>query len=560
MEAVHRRRGAAAPRLIRILPLLLTLLGGCGGSEEPETAAPAPAFWFVDIAVQAGVTAPTWCGRPEKPHLLESNGTGLALVDVDADGVLDLYLVNGWRLEGAEVVERGRNVLYRGRGDGTFEDVTARAGIGDDGWGSGIAAGDGDGDGDVDLFVTNFGPDVLYLNRGDGTFDRAPDPPGIDGWSAGAALFDADRDGDLDLFVAGYVECTLEEVLHAEPTLDWEGMKVMLGPFGLEGEANRYFVNEGGGHFREATEESGLVDVGLFYSFAVAAIDFDADLDLDLYVANDSNPNYLYRNDGQGHFQEIGLWSGAALSADGAAQAGMGIATGDVDLDGRVDLFVTNFAHDTSTLYVNEGGCLFTDATLDSNLRAATYLPLSWGATLGDFDHDGRLDLFVANGHIYPQAERVPDAAGGYGQRNLLFHGEDGRFTEVGAGSGPGLAVQLSSRGVAAGDIDSDGDLDLVVSNVDAPPTLLRNDTVPRGAWLAVDAPGALRVEVRLGGTRLVRHAVHGGSFLSVSDARFHFGLGPVEEIDELVVVWSDGERTRQAAVGVNQLVRVTRR
>jgi len=547
---------------VRHLALLLfALAAACGGGEGPReeaTREPDAPFWFDDAAAAAGLTAPTWCGRPDKPHLLESNGTGLALRDLDGDGVLDLYLVNGWRLDGADVVERGRNRLYRGRGDGTFEDVTEGSGADDDGWGSGVEAGDVDGDGDEDLFVTNFGPDVLLLNRGDGTFERAPDSPGIDGWSAGAALFDADRDGDLDLFVAGYIDCTLDEVLHAEPELVWRDMRVMMGPFGLEGLANRWFVNEGGGRFREATTEAGLEDVGLFFSFGVIALDLDDDLDIDLYVANDSNPNYLYRNDGAGRFQEVGLWSGVALDAGGQAQAGMGLGSGDVDRDGLPDLIVTNFASDTSTLYLNRDDCNFIDATRRYGLRDPTFRPLSWGPALVDFDHDGWLDLFIANGHIYPQADQSEDSAG-YRQRNLLLRGEKGRFVDVGSESGPGFEVVGSSRGVGIGDVDADGDLDLVVANVDQPPTLLRNDSPRRGAWLLVDAPGALRVEVTAGDQRWVKHAFANGTFLSASDPRLHFGLGPVGRVDELVTVWPDGERTVLTDVPVDRVVVVGR-
>jgi hypothetical protein len=532
-----------------------------------EAAAPAggpPELRFVDTAAAAGLDRPTWCGGEGKPHLLESGGTGLALFDYDRDGDLDLYLVNGWRLEGPEVAERGRDLLYRNRGDGTFEDVTARAGLGSDGWGTGVAAGDVDGDGWTDLLVTQLGPDVLYRNRGDGTFEAAPDGPGIDGWSTGAAFFDADGDGDEDLFVAGYVDCTQGEVLHAEPKLDWEGTKVMLGPFGLEGLANRYFVNDGAGRFREATQEAGLTDVGLFYSFTVAALDLDGDLDTDLYVANDSNPNYLYQNDGHGRFREVGLWSGAALSQTGMAQAGMGLATGDLDGDGLADLLVTNFARDTTTLYRNLGDLAFEDVTRPLGVRDPTFQPLSWGATLADLDLDGDLDLFIANGHIYPQADEVP-ASGGYGQKNLMLAWQDGRFVDATERAGPGLEVVEPSRGVATGDVDGDGDLDLAISNVDARPTLLRNDSPAAGAWLMVDAPQALVLEVAAGPAasveaggepgqagggadppaprRWFRHRVAGGSYVSVSDPRFHVGLGAGPPPASLRLTWPGGRR-----------------
>jgi len=538
--------------------LALMIGGGCGGKEAPPPSPAPPPFLFVETE---GVPTVVWCGRREKPHLLESGGSGLALFDYDGDGDLDLYLVNGWRLEGEKVIERGKNALYRNRGDGTFEDVTEAAGVGDDGWGCGVAVGDVDGDGHPDLFVTNFGPDVLYLNRGDGTFERAKDPPGIDGWSTGAVFFDADGDGDEDLFVAAYVDCTLDEVLRAKPTLDWHDRKVMLGPFGLAGKRNAYFENTGGGRFVEATAKAGLEDKGAFFSFGVAALDLDGDGDPDLYVANDSNPNYLYRNEGGGKFKEVGLWSGAALDAGGAAQAGMGVAAADVDGDGDPDLLVTNFAQDSSTLYRNEGKCLFVDVSETAGVKAPTYRPLSWGVVLEDFDLDGDPDAYIANGHIYPQADETPDAATSYAQTNLLLMNRgDGRFVDVSRDAGPGLAVTRSSRGVAAGDLDNDGDIDLVVSNIDAPPTILRNDTARRGRWLTVDAPGARKVVVEAGGRRFVRDAVMGGSFCSASDPRFHFGLGDVPRIDRVTVTWPDGTEQTVPDAAPDRLVRVARR
>jgi len=513
----------------------------------------------VDTAAEAGLRTVTWCGRDDKPHLLESGGTGLALLDHDGDGDLDIYLVNGWRLDGADVAERGRDALYRNRGDGTFEDVTEEAGLGHDGWGCGVAVGDADGDGRPDLFVTNFGPDVLYRNRGDGTFERVAGAPGIDGWSTGAVFFDPDGDGDQDLFVAGYIDCTLDEVLHAERTLDWEERKVMFGPFGLDGLANHYFENDGAGGFRDATDESGLNDVGEYFSFAVAALDVDGDRDVDLYVANDSNPNYLYINDGTGRFQETGLWSGAALDESAASQAGMGLATGDFDADGRTDLFVTNFAQDRCTLYRNLGDGMFTDVSKRAGLHDATFLPLSWGTALADFDLDGDLDLFIANGHIYPQADELSGKGFSYRQQNLLLRNDGKRFADASAESGPGLAVRESSRGVAVGDLDADGDLDLVVANVDAAPTLLRNDTPAGGAWLLVDAPGAVRVVVDAGERRFVHDVVVGSSFVSASDTRAHFGLGRVERADRVTVQWRDGTDTVRDDVAVDAVLRVTR-
>jgi hypothetical protein len=526
----------------------------------------------VDVAREAGVTRVLLAGRPGKDHLLDSAGAGVAWLDFDQDGHLDLYLVNGWRLSENGVEERGRNALYRNRGDGTFEDVTAAARVGGEGrWGGGVAVADYDGDGRPDILVTSFGPNLLYRNRGDGSFENLAAKAGIEspGWNTGAAFFDADRDGDLDLYVAAYVDCTLEEVLQARASLDWKGVeKVAMGPFGLRGAPDHFFVSDGKGRFRESTDAAGLADRSLAYGFAVQAGDFDSDGDFDLYVANDSDPNYLYRNEGNGSFTEVGLWSGGALSADGAAQAGMGIALGDANGDAHFDLFVTNFAEDYSTLYRGDGRGFFEDATEESGLGVPTYLPLSWGTLLADLDNDGDEDLVVANGHIYPQVDAHPKFGARYAQPNLLLENVGGgRFEDATSRSGPGFGTVLSSRGLAAGDLDNDGDLDLVISNLDAPPTLLRNDTKGRGAFLTVvlDAdPGSgtlvgTRVTARLADRVLVRELAGSGSFLSVHDPRLHFGLGTATRVDRLEIRWPDGRTLVQTGVPANRFVTIRR-
>jgi hypothetical protein len=520
------------------------------------------------VAARAGLTRALLAGRPGKDHLLDSAGSGAAFLDYDRDGRLDVYLVNGWRLEGERVVERGRNALYRGRPDGTFEDVTEAAGVGGEGeWGTGIAVADYDADGWPDLFVSNFGKNVLYRNLGGGRFENVAARAGVESpdWNTGAAFFDADADGDLDLYVAAYIDATLEDVLRARRTLDWKGLeKVALGPFGLPGAADHFFRNEGGGRFVEATVEAGLEDRGLGYGFAVRAADFDGDGDSDLYVANDSDPNLLYRNEGDGTFKEIGVWSGCALDANGAAQASMGIAVGDATGDGLLDIFVTNFSEDFSTLYGGRGGGAFEDVSEQTGVGPATYRPLSWGTALADLDNDGDLDLFVANGHIYPQIDAHPEIVGAYAQRDLLLENRGGRFSDSSRRAGPGLEPAESSRGAAAGDYDNDGDVDLLITHLDEPPSLLRNDT-RSGSWITVicEIPGGANppigttVSVNAGGARQWRDIAAGDSYASTHDPRPHFGLGAAEIVDEIVVRWPDGTRSVRRGVPARRFITI---
>ena len=553
---------------------LLALAAGCAATPQdpasPAAATQRGAFHFTDVAAEAGLTRVLLAGRPEKDHLLDSTGAGAAWLDYDGDGWLDLYLLNGWRLEQGRVVERGRNALYRNRGDGTFEDVTDIAGVDGEGcWCIGVAVADYDNDGFDDLFVSAFGPNLLYRNRGDGTFENVAAAAGVEapGWNTGAAFFDADGDGDLDLYVAAYIDQTIDDVLAARPTLDWKGVdKVAVGPFGLDGAADHFFVSNGDGTFTEATEEAGLADRSLGYGFAVIAFDPDNDGDMDIYVANDSDANYLYRNDGTGRFREIGLWSGAAFDINGAAQAGMGIAVGEATGDAHVDLVVTNFSEDFTTLYAGEGGGFFRDASDESGVGAATYLSLSWGAVLADLDHDGDLDLVIANGHIYPQVDRHPEFGMSYAQRNQLLENlGGGRFAEVTDRAGPGFQISASSRGLAAGDYDNDGDLDLLITRLDAPPLLLRNDSAS-GRWLIVscrtgagDGPSiGTRVTVEAGGRSFVRDVSSSGSFLSAHDPRVHFGLGDAT-VATVHVRWPDGSEQVLSNVETNRIVEVRR-
>ena len=577
-EPMLRPGGAGSPRLAGLMTLALLALSCGGGTKEaPRTTAPSlPAstdpkpFLFVDVAREAGLTRVLLAGRPGKDHLLDSTGTGVAWLDFDRDGFLDAYLVNGWKLSGDQIVEKGRNALYRNRGDGTFEDVTKASHTGGEGrWGGGVTVADYNNDGYPDIFLTNFGANVLYRNRGDGTFENVAARAGVEapGWNTGAAFFDADSDGDLDLYVASYIDCTLEEVLQAKPSLDWKGVdKVALGPFGLPGAPDHFFLSDGQGRYRETSAEAGLEDRSLAYGFGVRAADFDADGDADLYVANDSDPNYLYRNEGEGRFREVGLWSGAALNANAAAQAGMGVTVGDAQGDGFLDIFVTNFAEDYSALYRGDGKGFFEDASEQEGVAQPTFKPLSWGTTFADLDCDGDEDLVVANGHIYPQVDRHPEFDTTYAQRGLLLENSGkGQFVDATDRSGPGFAPARVSRGLAAGDYDNDGDLDLLISNLDAPPTLLRNDTPRRGSCLTVileippghgTAIGTV-VTAEAGGRKLFRDLSSSDSFLSAPDPRIHFGLGDSKQVDRLEVRWPDGTRQVLTHVDAGQFLTI---
>jgi hypothetical protein len=539
-------------------------------AAKPDASIAGPAhFRFVNVAREAGLDRVTLAGRPGKDHLLDSAGAGVAFLDYDRDGRLDLYLPNGWRIEAGRIVERGRHALYRGLPDGSFRDVTQEAQVDGDGcWGTGVVAADYDADGWTDLFVSCFGKNLLYRNLGNGRFENVAARTGVEapGWNTAAAFFDADGDGDLDLYVAAYIKASVDDVLKATPTLDWKGVeKVAFGPFGLEGAPDHFFRNDAG-RFVDATDEAGFADRGLGFGFAVRAGDFDGDGDPDLFVANDSDPNDLYRNEGGGHFREVGVWSGCALDAAGAAQASMGIATGDVFGSGRLDLFVSNFSEDYSTLYRNLGNGAFEDVSEETGVGPATWKSLSWGTAFADFDADGDLDLVVANGHIYPQIDRHPELVGPYAQAMTLLENQGGHFTDVSQAAGPGFAEPAAHRGLALGDYDNDGDLDVLVLRLDAPPTLLRNDT-PQGAWLTVipegknggpPPPGTI-VHVRAGGKTFVHDVQAGDSYASSHDPRLSFGLGAADDVDEVVVTWPDGSTTRRTAVRARQFLVVKR-
>ncbi len=506
---------------------------------------------LADVTPASGVEYRNRSGDPQKRFIVSSLGSGAGLLDYDQDGDLDLYLVNGAPLDGRVPGEGLPNRLYRNEGGFRFADVTEAAGVGDVGWGFGAAAADFDNDGFPDLYVTNLGPNAFYRNRGDGTFERLPAGAGADhpAFSTSAAFFDADGDGWLDLFVLGYTRDAIADLpLPGEAaSCVWFSLPVFCGPSGLTPEADAFFRNRGDGGFDEATSAFGFDAAEAGYGLGVVAADLDGDGDTDLYVANDSVPNHLWIRE-PGGFREDGLVAGTAYNVDGLAQAGMGVDAGDFDDDGQLDLFVTNFSHDTNTAYRNMGGGFFEDSTTRNALRTPGWFALGWGTRFADLDSDGRLDLFVANGHVYPAAA---DAGSNtrYAMPNQVFRNEaDGRYVEVEWGGGV-----RSSRGAAFGDLDGDARTDVVVVNIDDRATLLANRSPGQGTLVRLvgvrsprDGTGS-RVRA---GARL-RESHRSGSFLSSSDARVLLGGGA----ESAEVEWAAGGSVRLGALPVGTVV-----
>ncbi len=511
-----------------------------------------------DVTATSGLDVRTLSGEPEKQFIVSSLGTGVALLDYDQDGDLDVYIVDGAPLVDRTPGEGRPNRLFRNDGGLRFTERTSAAGVGDTGWGFGVAVGDVDDDGFPDLYVTNLGPNALYRNRGDGTFHRVPDAGGADhpGFSTSAAFVDADSDGDPDLVTLGYTADRIEDLPlpGAGASCVWFGLPVFCGPSGLIAAEDAFYENRGDGTFEDASEAAGLRSVEPAYGLGVVTGDFDDDGDLDFYVANDSVPNHLWRNDGDGSFVEDGLVAGVAYNADGLAQAGMGVDAGDFDGDGQLDLFVTNFSHDTNTAYRNSGGGFFEDSTTRNELRMPGWFTLGWGTRFADLDSDGRLDLFVANGHVYPTAA---DAGSGttYAMRNQLFRNLGGGAFAEETRDG----TERSSRGLAMGDLDDDGRPDLVVTNLDDRAVLLANRSPGRGVILRLvgtsagrDGDGARVRFTRADGGAEERAAHRSGSFLSSSDPRLHLGAGGSESVRDVRVRWPGGpeEALGDLAVG----------
>src|SRR5262252_3054221 len=514
-------------------------------------------------------------GSPEKTTIVESVGSGVALLDYDNDGWLDIYLLNGSTvaaLNGTEAPPRA--MLFRNNHDGTFTDVTEKAGVANERWGFGVAVGDYDNDGWPDIYVANFGKNRLYHNKGDGTFTDVAEKAGVSlgGWSAGPTWGDYDHDGLLDLFVPGYLQFdpnhpALPGQRNLPPSAcQFRGVGSMCGPLGLVGEHDHLFHNNGNGTFTDVSESAGVADPHGYYGLASVFVDVDDDGWVDLAVANDSVPRYLYRNLHNGTFEDVGYLSGFALTNEGREQAAMVIAVGDYNHAGRASFYITNFSDDYNTLYRNDGEGNFSDVTIRSGLANPKYPFLSWGTAFLDFDNDGWLDIFSANGHVYPGVDQH-DWGTTWAERPLLFRNLDGnKFAEVPAATGSGLALVLTSRGAAIGDLFNDGHIDVVLNNVDSIPTLLRNVVKNGNHWVTFklvggpksprDAVGA-KMFVTAGGIRQRADIFSGGSYASSSDQRLHFGLGSANKVDRIEVVWPSGNKETIEVPSVDKIYTV---
>jgi len=561
-QTIFFRALARVPAISLILVAVATLAAAQPAAKNSSQ----PAANFVDIAEKAGLTMKTvFGGLDTKKYIIETTGTGVAIFDYDNDGWPDIFFVNGTTLEDMKAGKSGpTNHLYHNNHDGTFTDVTERAGLLDaTGWGQGVCVGDYDNDGWEDLYVTYYGKNRLYHNE-HGVFKLVSEKSGVAGngkeWGAGCAFVDYDRDGKLDLFVANYVDfdVTTAPAPGDRPSCMWKGAPVMCGPRGLPHHKNILYHNRGDGTFEDVTVKAHIDQTNGHYSLGVSTLDYDNDGWPDIYVACDSTPSILYHNNHDGTFTDVAVVAGAAFNEDGREQGGMGTTVGDYDGDGRLDIFKTNFSDDTSSLYHNNPDGTFTDATTSSGLGLYTKY-LGWGTMFVDFDNDSWPDLMLVNGHVYPEVDKF-HLGSNYQEPRLLYRNNgNATFSDVSASAGPGITTIASSRGLAVGDLWNTGQLSAVISNMNDKPTLLKNEQSYTNHWIAFKTVGTksnrdgigARITVRTGKRVLVDEVRSGSSYYSQSDTRVHFGLGTVAKLDTVEVRWPSGltERFDNAAI-----------
>jgi hypothetical protein len=563
-------------RACLLLVSLVTVLSmrGFVASEDAKVL-------FRDIRAEAGITY-AHHSAPEKKFISESMSGGMALLDYDNDGRLDVYFVDALTVENAHDPRAARSVLYRNLGGNRFEDVTDAAGVGHPGWGMGVCTADVDGDGGEDIYVTNLGPNALYHNNGNGTFTETAAQSGVTagGWSTGCGFADYDRDGDLDLFVSRYVKLDLEHLPEfgkggagmvkgstgRGADCQYRGVAVQCGPRGLPGEGDLLFRNDGHGRFEEVGQQAGVSDPHHYFGLGVAWFDADEDGWLDLFVANDAGPNFLYMNQKDGTFKESAFPAGVAVSEDGAEQGCMGVGIGDYENAGRFSIFVTNFAEEYNAFYRNVG-TYFTDWSFRAKTAPSSLPFVGWGNGFLDYDNDGWLDIIVGNGHVYPQLDQAKlGASAPYRQRRLLYHNRgDGTFDEVAQQYGPALNEPRVSRGLTVGDLDNDGRMDVVIADLDGYPLVLHNELADAGSWLLVklrgkpkntSAVGAV-VTLRAGALTMKRLVRSGTGYISQDDKRLHFGLGAATKADWVEVLWPDQTKTRRENVKANEVLEI---
>ncbi|MGB8323328.1 MAG: CRTAC1 family protein [Candidatus Acidiferrum sp.] len=529
-----------------------------------EHASPAN---FVDIAEKAGLNAVNVFGGVDtKKYIIETTGTGVAIFDYDNDGWPDIFIVNGTTLGGFSADQAPTNHLYHNNHDGTFSDVTAKAGLIATGWGQGVCTGDYDNDGWEDLYVTYYGKNRLYHND-HGVFTEVAEKAGVAGsgkaWGTGCAFVDYNRDGRLDLMVANYVDFNISTtpVPGQGSSCVWKGAPVMCGPRGLPGAKNILYENRGDGTFANVTTKAHIDRTNGQYAFSVSTFDFDDDGWPDIYIACDSAPSILYHNNHDGTFTDVAIMAGVSFNEDGREQAGMGTTIADYNGDGRLDIFKTNFSDDTPTLYRNDGGGVFSDVTFPVGLGYHTQY-LGWGTMFFDFDNDSWPDLILANGHVYPEVEKF-HLGSGYLEPRLLYHNNgDATFTDISAAAGSGITATSSARGLAVGDLWNDGQISVVISNVYAKPSLLVNMERSGNNWVAFRTVGTrsnrdgigAKISVKIGKRTLVDEVRSGSSYISQNDLRVHFGLGTAAKLDAVQVRWPSGLVERFDNLAVNTI------